>query len=100
MKKSDKILESLLKSARQVKQADLSETPFGFSTRVVAEWHASRTKSSFGDMFQLLSLRVFSMAACIACASLIFYWQAGSSELSVAQDFLINPSALTLESFL
>ena len=100
MKKSDKILESLIKSAKQAKPADLSEAPFGFSTRVAAQWSTSRGKMSFADSFQFLSLRVFTMAVCIAFGSLLFYMHASSLELSVAQDFLVNPGTLTLESFL
>jgi hypothetical protein len=99
MKKADKILKSLLKSARQAPPATIAEPRFGFSTRVVAEWQSARETSTFADIFQFLSLRAFSVAVCIAFVSLAFYMQAGGVELSMTQNPWMDSSLLAWELF-
>jgi len=86
MKPVESSLQRLLRSAGQVPDDAAASVPFGFDTRVVALWRASRNGN--GNGIVRLVRKVALMAAVVLTASGV----ASFRELRTAQD-VIEPSS-------
>ncbi len=77
MSKRDSDLKRLLHAAAEAMADEPVQAPFGFDTRVVAQWRAQRSES-FGDSLNLARLcRRVTLGAIIvaACASAGAFWE-------------------------
>ncbi len=69
MKENPNAWENLARLARQAPEPAPAETPFGFATRVVANWPSVST-SELSAVWEFLSLRSLVLAALITVVTL------------------------------
>ncbi len=81
MDKVNSDLQRLLRAAAAARPEEPAEVPFGFETRVLANWRAQRFPNGGWRAFTLLFRRVVLSAALVAvCASAGAYWQFSQNE--------------------
>jgi hypothetical protein len=93
MNPADEKLDRLLRAARAAESQQHIEVPFGFSTRVVANWRANGNGSKRADVAELLRLvrRVTVAAAIVAVlASGGAWWQLEEPEDAAAAEPFTN----------
>jgi len=84
MRKMDAELNRLLRAAAAAPETEPTEAPFGFDTRVVANWRAHRSNGNGMRAVTWMLRRVVAGALLVTiCASAGAYWQfSENSELA------------------
>jgi hypothetical protein len=78
MNPMDKIWNRLVHQARQMKDDEKVEVPFGFSTRVVEQWKSGakrRLEPSFESLLLFWGVRALPVAMFVMCLSLASSWE-------------------------
>lgn len=97
----DPELERLLRAAANTEDSPPS-VPFGFDTRVVAQWRAAgaTTDNSYWELARLLQRVIVTAAAVTVLASAATYWQWDEEENSgapFANAYALTDSAIDAE---
>ena len=101
MKSRDKDLDRLLRSAAGANEEPGAEVPFGFETRVVAQWRVGSRGVSNGNELTPFLRRIDAMALIVVLlASFGVYWQLNDNETRIApqtNEYAIADSAIQTE---
>jgi hypothetical protein len=97
MKRTD--VDRLFRSAVQTAEEAIAEAPFGFETRVVAAWRASKDNGDFADLSRFLR-----RAGVIACGVLVLAGAAAYRQYrdeatfaTVSNEYAIGDSTIQTE---
>ena len=101
MSKRDTDLERLLQSAARAPKEPDPEAPFGFDTRVVAQWRSGKGRTNdLADLVPFLRTIGVSALAVVAIAGTGVYRQFAESETRIApqtNEYAIADSAIQTE---
>jgi hypothetical protein len=98
MSDADKSFERLLRSAAQVKDDDLAGPPFGFETRVVAQWRAAgENPNGLSRLLQRVALLATAVMVISTVAAVRELRQSREISDSITNEFAMADSAIQSE---